>query len=77
MNADSRTMYLAANGKIEKIENGRLIVLAGPNSATPDGRDGIGLNADVHAGSLALGDHENSLYFSDYSTNTIRTIMLK
>ncbi|MBE9584262.1 hypothetical protein IM792_07375 [Mucilaginibacter sp. JRF] len=77
LNADSRTMYLAAGGKIEKIENGKLTILAGPNSATPDGQDGIGMKADVHAYSLALTDHENSLYFSDYGTNTIRKIMLK
>ncbi|MBL4678248.1 MAG: hypothetical protein JKY70_18900 [Mucilaginibacter sp.] len=77
LNADSRSMYLAADGKIERIENGKLTVLAGPNSSTPDGRDGTGLKADVHASSLALGDHENSLYFSDYSTNTIRKLKLK
>lgn len=77
LNADSRSMYLAASGKIEKIENGKLTVLAGPNSTTPDGRDGVGLKADVHAYSLALGDHENSLYFSDYGTNTIRKLTLK
>ncbi|AMR30536.1 hypothetical protein A0256_03410 [Mucilaginibacter sp. PAMC 26640] len=77
LNADCRTMYLASGGKIVKIENGKLSVLAGPNTLTPDGRDGKGANADVHANSLALGDNENSLYFSDYSTNTIRKIMLK
>ncbi|AMR32444.1 hypothetical protein A0256_13925 [Mucilaginibacter sp. PAMC 26640] len=77
LNADSRTMYLAASGKILKIENDKLSVLAGPNSTTPDGRDGVGAKADVHAYSLALGDHENSIYFSDNATNTIRKLMLK
>ncbi|AMR30522.1 hypothetical protein A0256_03335 [Mucilaginibacter sp. PAMC 26640] len=77
LNADSRSMYLASEGQIFKIENGKLTLLARPNSATPDGRDGVGLKADVHAFSLALGDHENSLYFSDNVTNTIRKIMLK
>ncbi|TWR25257.1 hypothetical protein FPZ43_17460 [Mucilaginibacter pallidiroseus] len=76
LNADSRTMYLAADGKIEKIVDGKLTVLAGPNSSASDGRDGAGLKADVHALSLALGDHENSLYFSDSKTNTIRKLML-
>ncbi|TSD62278.1 hypothetical protein FFF34_019340 [Inquilinus sp. KBS0705] len=77
LNKDSRTMYLAASGKIEKIEGGKLTVLAGPNATTPDGRDGVGLKADVNAFSLALGDHENSIYFSDTKTNTIRKLMLK
>jgi hypothetical protein len=63
--------------KFLKFENSKLTVLAGPNTLTPDGRDGRGANADVHASSLALGDHENSLYFLDYRTNTIRKIMLK
>ena len=77
LNSDSRTMYLAGSGKIEKIEGGKLTVLAGPNAATPDGRDGVGLKADVNANGLALGDHENSLYFSDTKTHTIRKLMLK
>lgn len=77
LNADSRTIYLAASGKIEKIENGKLTALAGPNPAMPDGRDGTGATADVRASSLALGDHENSIYFSDYGTNTIRKLILK
>ncbi|MBL4674699.1 MAG: hypothetical protein JKY70_00580 [Mucilaginibacter sp.] len=76
LNADSRTIYLAADGKIKKIVDGKLTVLAGPNSIASDGRDGAGLKADVHASSLALGDHENSLYFSDSKTNTIRKLML-
>ena len=77
LNADSKTMYLAADGYIEKIVNGKLTKLAGPNATNPDGRDGIGFKADVNAFSLALGDHENVLYFSDTKTNTIRKLMLK
>jgi hypothetical protein len=77
LNKDSRTIYLAASGKIEKIDGGKLTVLAGPNTTTPDGRDGVGFKADVNAFALALGDHENSIYFSDTKTNTIRKLMLK
>jgi hypothetical protein len=77
LNADCQTIYLAADGYIECIANGKLTRLAGPNSANPDGRDGVGFKADVHAFSLALGDHENTLYFSDTKTNTIRKLMLK
>jgi hypothetical protein len=77
LNTDCQTIYLAADGYIECIANGKLTKLAGPNSANPDGRDGIGFKADVHAFSLALGDHENALYFSDTKTNTIRKLMLK
>jgi hypothetical protein len=77
LNADCQTIYLAADGYIECIANGKLTRLAGPNSANPDGRDGVGFKADVHAFSLALGDHENTLYFSDTKSNTIRKLMLK
>jgi hypothetical protein len=77
LNADCQTIYLAADGYIECIANGKLTKLAGPNSANPDGRDGVGFKADVHAFSLALGDHENMLYFSDTKSNTIRKLMLK
>ncbi|WPU95587.1 hypothetical protein SNE25_08630 [Mucilaginibacter sabulilitoris] len=77
LNADCQTIYLAADGYIESIANGKLTRLAGPNSANPDGRDGVGFKADVHAFSLALGDHENTLYFSDTKTHTIRKLMLK
>lgn len=77
LNSDSRTMYLAGSGKIEKIEGGKLTILAGPNATNPGGQDGIGSRADVNAFGLALGDHENSLYFSDIKTHTIRKLMLK
>ncbi|MBE9583097.1 hypothetical protein IM792_01410 [Mucilaginibacter sp. JRF] len=77
LNADSRTIYLAASGFIQKIENGKLIKLAGPNATNPDGRDGVGFGADVNAFSLALGDNENSLYFTDTKTHTVRKLMLK
>lgn len=76
LNADCQTIYLAADGYIECIANDKLTRLAGPNDANPDGRDGIGFKADVHAYSLALGDHENVLYFSDNKTHTIRKLML-
>jgi hypothetical protein len=76
LTADSQTMYLAMDGKIVKIFNGKLTVLAGPNAATPDGRDGVGLKADVNAFALALGDNEKTIYFSNTKNNTIRKLML-
>ncbi|NCD68822.1 NHL repeat-containing protein [Mucilaginibacter agri] len=77
LNADCKTMYLAADGYIKRIVNGTVSKLAGPNTAHPDGRDGVGFDADVNANSLALGDHENALYFSDTKTHTIKKLQLK
>lgn len=77
VNADCKTMYLAADGYIKRIVNGTVAKLAGPNTAHPDGRDGVGFEADVNANSLALGDHENAIYFSDTKTHTIRKLQLK
>ena len=78
-NKDCRTIYIAADGYIKKIENNKLTILAGPNSKTPDGRDGVGLLADVHARSLVLAkfEGENTIYFTDTFTNTIRKLSLK
>ncbi|WPU92985.1 hypothetical protein SNE25_27040 [Mucilaginibacter sabulilitoris] len=78
-NKDSRTIYFAADGYIKKIVNNKLTILAGPNAKTPDGRDGVGLLADVHARSLVLAkfEGENTIYFTDTFTNTIRKLSLK
>jgi hypothetical protein len=78
-NKDNQTIYIAADGYIKKIVNNKLTILAGPNSKTPDGRDGVGLLADVHARSLVLAkfEGENTIYFTDTFTNTIRKLSLK
>lgn len=74
---DSRTIYIAADGYIKRIYDNKLTVLAGPNAGFPDGRDGIGMMADVHANSLVLAKGENIIYFTDTFTNTIRQLSLK
>jgi hypothetical protein len=78
-NKDNRTIYFTADGYIKKIVNNKLTIIAGPNAKTPDGRDGVGLLADVHARSLILAkfEGENTIYFTDTFTNTIRKLSLK
>jgi hypothetical protein len=75
LNKDSRTMYVADNGYIKRIDKGKLTVIAGPRG-TNDGRDGTRLTADVYVNSLALGKGENVLYFTDPHANTVRKITL-
>lgn len=75
-NKDSRTMYVADNGYIKRVDGKKLTVLAGPRG-TNDGRDGAALTADVYAFGLALAKGENTLYFTDSHANTIRKIYLK
>jgi hypothetical protein len=75
LNKDSRTLYVADNGYIKRIDSGKLKVIAGPRG-TNDGRDGANLTADVYAHSLALGKGENVLYFTDPHANTVRKITL-
>lgn len=76
-NKDSRTIYVADDGAIRKIENNKITTLVGPNTAHPDYRDGVGANADVHAGQLVLGKGENVIYFTDNFAQTIRKLTLK
>lgn len=75
LNKDSRTMYIADNGYIKRIDNGKLSVVAGPHG-TSDGHDGTKLTADVYAFGLALGKGENELYFTDSKASTIRKVTL-
>lgn len=76
-NKDSRTLYIADNGHIRRLDDGRLSTIAGPNNTTPDGRDGVGFKADVNAQYLALSKDESTLYFSDTKANAIRKIILR
>jgi hypothetical protein len=75
LNKDSRTMYVADNGYIKRVDSGKLTVIAGP-LGTNDGRDGARFTADVYVNSLALGKGENVLYFTDPHANTVRKITL-
>lgn len=61
LNKDSRTMYVADNGYIKRIDGHKVTVLAGLKG-TNDGRDGPAKEADVYAFGLALAKGENELY---------------
>ncbi|WPU93434.1 hypothetical protein SNE25_29370 [Mucilaginibacter sabulilitoris] len=74
---DSRTLYLAESGQIKCIADGVHKFLAGPSLVYHDGRDGTGSTADIFAERLALSKDENTLYFSDLNTSTIRKMQLK
>lgn len=74
---DSRTIYLAESGQIKCIADGVHKFLAGPNPKYHDGRNGFGSEADIFAEKLALSKDENTLYFSDINTSTIRKMQLK
>jgi hypothetical protein len=76
LNKDSRTMYVADNGYIKRIDNKKVTVLAGPKG-TNDGRDGLANDADVYAFGLVLAKGENTLYFTDMKANTVRKLYLK
>ncbi|MBL4675080.1 MAG: hypothetical protein JKY70_02570 [Mucilaginibacter sp.] len=76
LNKDSRTMYVADNGYIKRIDGDKVTVLTGPKG-TNDGHDGSAKDADVYAFGLALAKGENSLYFTDLKANTVRRLYLK
>jgi hypothetical protein len=76
-NKDSRTLYVADNGYIKRIDNGKLTIIAGPNKTYTDSRDGVGSKADVNAKYLALSKDESTIYFSDSRANAIRKIVLR
>ena len=76
-NKDSRTIYVADNGHIRRLDDGRLSTIAGPNNTNSDDRDGVGFKADVNAQYLALSKDESTLYFSDTKANAIRKIVLR
>jgi hypothetical protein len=74
---DSKTLYLADQGRIESISNGKLHVLVGLNIYHQDpAGDGVGAAASVSAQSLALSKEESAIYFSD-DNSTIRKLYLK
>jgi hypothetical protein len=76
-NKDSRTIYIADDGVIRKIENGKATKVVGPNASYHDSRDGVGAKADAHAEYLLLGPGENVLYFTDAYANALRKVVLK
>ncbi|RYY36525.1 MAG: hypothetical protein EOP46_06145 [Sphingobacteriaceae bacterium] len=72
---DSRTLYIADNGAIKSLTNGKLQYLVGPHKYDITAVDGVGSSANVHAHYLVLSKDEGTLYFSDYST--IRKVLLR
>lgn len=72
---DSRVLYIADQGAIKSIVNGKLQFLVGPNNKYPFGRDGIGSQAGVYAQKLALSKDESIIYFTDNSS--IRKLYLR
>jgi hypothetical protein len=74
---DSQTIYIASNGgSIYRIFNNQLQLLVGQHSPY-NGHDGVGAGADVTAHHMVLSKDEKTLFFTDYSHNTIRKLILK
>jgi hypothetical protein len=76
-NKDGRTIYIAVDGRIKRIDSGKLSTVAGPNPTYHDSRDGVGLKADAYAEYIALSKDESTLYFSDRYANAIRKIVFR
>jgi hypothetical protein len=61
---DSQTLYIAEDGAIKAITDGKIKYLVGPHKELK-GKDGVGANADIYAFKLALSKDEGTLYFSE------------
>jgi hypothetical protein len=72
---DGNTIYLAEGNKVKKIVGNTITTITGPLPAA-DGRDGVGIAADVVAANVALSNSETALFVSD-TRNTIRKITLQ
>lgn len=71
---DGQTIYIADGNAIKMIKQDVITTIAKP-LPSGDGRDGIGLNADVVAANLALSNSEKALFISD-TRNVIRKMIL-
>lgn len=71
---DGSTLYIADGNAIKKIYQNSIVTITGPLGVA-DGRDGVGLNADVVAANLALSNSEKALFVTD-TRNIIRKITL-
>jgi hypothetical protein len=72
---DSRVLYIADNGTIKALVNGKLQFLVGPQKYDITAVDGVGSSAKVFALYMVLSKDEGTLYFSDHST--IRKLLLR
>ncbi|MEO3407324.1 hypothetical protein AAFN85_25625 [Mucilaginibacter sp. CAU 1740] len=70
---DGSTLYIVDGNTIKKIYQNKISVIAKPTSG--DGKDGIGLSADIVGANLALSNSETALFVTD-TRNTIRKIQL-
>jgi streptogramin lyase len=71
---DGSTIYIADGNAVKKIYQDQITTIANPLPVS-DGRDGIGLNADVRSANVALANSEKALFVSD-TRNIIRKITL-
>ncbi|RYY37989.1 MAG: hypothetical protein EOP46_00510 [Sphingobacteriaceae bacterium] len=71
---DGSTLYLAEGNAVKKIYQDNITTITGPLGAA-DGRDGVGLNADVVSANVALSNSEKALFVTDIR-NVIRKITL-
>jgi hypothetical protein len=72
---DSHVLYIADNGTIKALVNGKLQYLVGPQKYDVTAVDGVGSSANVFALYLVLSKDEGTLYFSDHTT--IRKLLLR
>lgn len=73
VSTDGSTIYIADGNAIKRIVNNTVTTIARPNGG--DGKDGIGLAADVVAANLALSNSGKALFVTD-TRNIIRKIIL-
>ena len=71
---DGATIYIADGNAVKMIYKNNITLISQP-LPQGDGRDGIGLNADVVAANIALSNSEKKLFVTD-TRNTIRAITL-
>lgn len=71
---DGQTIYIADGNAVKKISGNNITTICKP-SPFADGRDGVGLDADVVAANVALSNSETALFVTDIR-NVIRKITL-
>ncbi|TWR25263.1 hypothetical protein FPZ43_17495 [Mucilaginibacter pallidiroseus] len=72
---NGETLYIVDGNAVKKIKGGVITTICKPLAAA-DGRDGVGLNADVVAANLALSNSETALFVTDIR-NVIRKVTIQ
>ncbi|MXV52663.1 hypothetical protein GS399_16940 [Pedobacter sp. HMF7647] len=70
--ADGRTIFLASDGAIKKVENGIVSNIYYPRGRTST----TGIETDINAWGLAIDDKRHILYFTDRNNNGVRMMTL-